>query len=354
MNTEYCESFKSKQPSCSGTGLVTLDVLVNGKEDNQRRLWTGGSCGNVLIILSSLGWKTSPIVCLGEDSASQIIIDDMKNWDVNTDLIFRSSKVSSPIIVERLYNDGESVFHEFKFKCPFCGSPLPRTRPLPSEFLEEAKNKMPCSNVFYFDRASASATKLAKKAKAQGALVVFEPHKLGTRKIFDESVELADIVKYSREQIETDGLSKNAFLEVQTMGAKGLRYKFRSKKGENAVWKEKEAFQVHRVVDSAGAGDWCTAGLINSLCRQGLRSLQESKIEEIESAFDFSQRLAALKCCFEGPRGLMYNLNATELCFFLQNAKLDNSSQVVSLPNETFGKQGQIPLLCPSCFNKKV
>ncbi len=352
MNTNYCKPFKNSL-SCSGTGLVTLDVLVDSKEDNQRRLWAGGSCGNVLIILSYLGWKASPIVCLGEDSASQIIIDDMKKWNVNTELIFRSGKVSSPIIIEKLHNDGESAFHEFKFTCPFCGSPLPRNRPLPSEFIEEAENRMPCSDVFYFDRVSTSAIRLARKAKSQGALIVFEPHKIGIRKIFEESVNLADIVKYSFEQIETDALSKTALLEVQTLGASGLRYKFRPKKGENGIWKEKKAFQVGRVVDSAGAGDWCTAGLIYSLGAQGLRNLQEKKIEEIESAFDFGQRLAALKCCFEGPRGLMYNLNSDELLFLLQNSRFDNNSQVISLPNETFDKQDQIRLICPSCFKKE-
>lgn len=343
--------FGNATPTCSGTGLVTLDVFINDKTKSYPSLWAGGSCGNVLIILAYLGWKTYPIICLGKDSAAERIINDMRMWNVKTDLIFRSDKTVTPIVVEKLYNSGESAFHEFKFKCPYCGSPLPRNRPLPSEFLDEAENIMPINQAFYFDRTSGPAYKLAKKAKSQGALVIFEPHRIGSRKIFKKSIELAHIVKYSREQIETEGLSENALLEIQTMGSRGLRYKFREK--ENiSEWKEKRAFQVPQIMDTAGAGDWCTAGLIHVVGKKGVSSLRGSSIQDVEDALRFGQALAALKCGYEGARGLMYSISSNKLESLLSNLNNGDLEKPLSLPTPRFSTNTSLPTLCPSCKSK--
>ena len=42
---------------CAGTGLVTLDIVSKANDGLHLKFWTGGSCGNVLIIfvLSRLG-----------------------------------------------------------------------------------------------------------------------------------------------------------------------------------------------------------------------------------------------------------------------------------------------------------
>jgi fructokinase len=354
MSTESGNFFDTSQSTCSGTGLITLDVLMNDENEQNTSLWAGGSCGNVLMILSYLGWKAYPIVCLGKDTAAQTIIDDMKKWNVQTDLIFRSDRIVTPIIVERLHNSGAAVFHEFKFKCPFCGSRLPRNRPLPQEFFEEAKNRMPLNDVFYFDRASNAAIKLAKKAKSRGAMIVFEPHKLGSRKVFKRSVEIADVIKYSCEQINTDGLSEYAFLEVQTLGSRGLKYKIRLREGKVIGWKELEAFQVYKMVDSAGAGDWCTAGLIHVIGKKGLRGLRESSVQDVETALNFGQRLAALKCNYQGARGLMYGMEMDEFKSFLFNINKGEYSKLIPPQIAGFNKSNPPLTLCPSCNNKNT
>lgn len=357
MNSEsraFSKTKQTKQPVCLGTGLITLDVLINGEEKIQRRLMTGGSCGNVLIILSYLGWKTYPIICLGKDSTSRIILKDMKKWGVQTELIFQSGKVSSPIIVEKLYNNGNFAVHQFKFCCPFCGATLPRNRPLPKEFLEEAERKLPYGNAFYFDRASTAAMNLATKAKKQGAVVFFEPHRVGSRRIFKKCLELADIVKYSWDQIEADTLSRNACLEIQTMGAKGLRYRFNGDNENSGGWKERKAFPLKRIVDSAGAGDWCSAGLIYSLGKSALKGLRESTLAEVEMALNFCQGLSALKCNYEGPRGLMYNLKTTEVMHTLQNIMSNQSRLSLPLAEHSLYPKKQTPFSCPSCLSKNL
>lgn len=49
------------RPTVVGTGLVALDVVFNEKQDEPIGRWAGGTCGNVLSILSWLGWSAWPI-----------------------------------------------------------------------------------------------------------------------------------------------------------------------------------------------------------------------------------------------------------------------------------------------------
>ena len=61
--------------------------------------------------------------------------------------------------------------------------------------------------------------------------------------------------------------------------------------------------------DTAGAGDWCTAGLLHALARRGATGLKEATEKEIEDALRLGQALAAVKCRYEGARGVMYAMS---------------------------------------------
>ena len=56
----------SPRPVCAGTGLVALDIVFNGDSTVPPRMWAGGSCGNVLTILSYLGWQAVPLARLAK------------------------------------------------------------------------------------------------------------------------------------------------------------------------------------------------------------------------------------------------------------------------------------------------
>jgi len=60
------------------------------------------------------------------------------------------------------------------------------------------------------------------------------------------------------------------------------------------------------VADTAGAGDWCTAGIIHLLGRKGLAGMAAMEQGDIERAISFGQALAAWNCAYEGARGGMY------------------------------------------------
>ena len=51
-----------------GAGFIALDVLLNGNDNEHFRRRAGGTCGNVLAILSFLGFHSVPIARIFETS----------------------------------------------------------------------------------------------------------------------------------------------------------------------------------------------------------------------------------------------------------------------------------------------
>jgi fructokinase len=301
------------RPVVAGVGLIALDLLLKDSEVQSQSMWAGGSCGNVLIILSFLGWDSFPVAHFAMDVNSSFLIRDLKRWKVHDDFIFRDIRGSTPIVIERLHDDTSAPFHEFEFTCPNCGSRLPRLKRVELPFCKRITRDVPQTQVFYFDRASKSAVELAKQVRKGGGLVVFEPHRLGTDSTFRESIRSAHIVKYSYEQVNGKEVARNAILEIQTFGAEGLRYRLRRKNRRSSGWIRLPAYREEPIVDTAGAGDWCTAGLLDKIGRKGLIGLEKASNGRVRDALMFGQALGALCCKFDGARGLMYNMGAEEM-----------------------------------------
>ena len=49
---------------CVGAGLISLDVLIREGRKIPVSYYVGGTCGNVMMILSYLGWDAYPIARL--------------------------------------------------------------------------------------------------------------------------------------------------------------------------------------------------------------------------------------------------------------------------------------------------
>ena len=64
---------------CVGAGLVSLDILMRGYSDKQVSYKLGGTCGNVMAILSYMGWHTYPIARLDSTDYGKLLLDDMKS-----------------------------------------------------------------------------------------------------------------------------------------------------------------------------------------------------------------------------------------------------------------------------------
>ncbi|MCR5863554.1 hypothetical protein LRS05_16135 [Flavobacterium sp. J372] len=294
-----------------GAGLVALDVIVNGSPSTPAKLCAGGSCGNVLAILSFLGWSSNPIARLNDNSAAEKLLYDFANFSINTELISMTDDGVTPIIIHRILKDGDGKpKHKFEFKIPQTNIWLPSYKPVLASSVKDIISKKRSCNAFYFDRVNRSSIELAKYYKGLGAVIVFEPSSIVDNKQFKECLSISDIVKFSKDRIsnyETLYPEPNAPLEIETLGEDGLR--FRIKNRNNNKWMYNPAYKLDNWTDSAGAGDWCTAGIINELAFDGANSFYNASTEEIQQSLKIGQILGAINCLYDGARGAMYNLD---------------------------------------------
>lgn len=293
--------------TCMGSGLVTLDIIFRA-DSGEPEFMAGGSCGNVLTILSYLGWKSLPVIRLGCDIEGDRIVEDMGMWGVQDRFIERDDRIDSPRIIQRTYA-GKNLRHTFSLRCAH-GKRLPYVRPFRLSSLRRIEGEIPTTHVFYFDRATPSSLEIARRQKRLGALIVFEPPRLRDEKNFRACVEISDILKHCSDAEPEDYGCVRPPLEIQTRGRKGLRYRTVSMLPQTE-WTYLPAFDVCGLVDAAGAGDWLTAGLIHALVRNN--AWQNTTTEILRDSLLFGQSLATLNCLCSGARGLMYNVHSSRL-----------------------------------------
>ena len=342
-----------KVGTCIGAGYIALDVVFNEILKNEPSYWAGGSCGNILSILSFWNWNSYPISRLGDDAASKLILKDVKSWGVKTKFISIEADVDTPIVIERIKKQktGKHI-HKFEWICPNCGSELPHYRPILVNEISSLIEVLPIPQVFYFDRISKSNFELASFLKSQGSIIFFEPSGIKKSVLFEKCLQISDIVKYSEERIEQITMpdKSSILLEIQTLGETGLRYKYFHHTAGKNKWITLKAYPVDEFSDSAGSGDWCSAGIIHFLGKHGKKGLTNLKEKEIEKALNYSQALASLNCMFDGARGLMYsNLSNIDI----ENAvlKIQKKMSTVDIleSQKDIKIQKTMQLICKNC-----
>lgn len=286
-----------------GAGLICLDVLIWDGQRVPISYYVGGTCGNVMMILSYMGWDTYPIARLDGTKDGVRVLDDMKKHRVHTDFV-STQDGKTPVIVQRNFINKDGIpTHKFesrnnigRFYLDFKSLTLKQ-----ANGVIERIDFVP--KVFFFDRVSPAILRLAELFKEKGSVIFFEPSSRGGDvKRFNQCVEVADVIKFSDQRIKDveQFESYKDKLFIQTQGAKGLSYRL------NSGWKHLEPVANDKVVDTAGAGDWTAAALINNLFKNkvmfGICNLLES---DLETALNEAQKVGAESCSYEGARGMM-------------------------------------------------
>lgn len=111
--------------TCIGTGLLTLDVVIPDNQSGPQQVYAGGSCGNVLTILSYLGWRCYPAARLGNDEAGNLVRQEFERFGVSSRFLIESAFERTPIIIEVIRSDKKGQpLHNFRWNCPNCGAAL--------------------------------------------------------------------------------------------------------------------------------------------------------------------------------------------------------------------------------------
>lgn len=341
---------KNVRPTVYGTGLIALDLVINNESSSPLRAWAGGTCGNVLSILAYLGWNAFPIARMNGDSAAQRVKEDMQHCGVKLDFAACEPTTHVPIIVQKIKRDKNGApSHHFSMACPTCGRWLPSFKSVTANSIELLGNQIKKIDVFFMDRLSRASLLLAMQAAAKGALVVYEPSVRADQKFQQEALKIAHIVKYSDQRFnKIDGVMgahSSVLLEVQTLGLKGLRFRHRLNKC-TADWEYLAAVKAPQLIDACGSGDWCTAGLLAKIARNGQKGLRSAKIKTIREGLRYGQALAAWNCGFEGARGGMYQVKSNVL-----DSKIDKILKGCStpIPRKSYYAQNHALVACPAC-----
>lgn len=280
-----------------------MDVLLDGK-DRLAYSGIGGSTGNVLSILAFLGWESVPLVNLGRDRVGAAIHREFSTLGADVTHMRLDRTLTSPLLYQ--FAGDPSQAPRYSFGCPVCGRARKFNENLVDSGGADFDRCAAESNVFFFDRVTSGTVRMAAAARAGGSLVFFEPSAISpNRDLFMAALKSAHVVKYSADRILepfTDVLSWG-FIEIQTQGARGLRFRKHSLAPD---WIELPALRSSQVADTSGAGDWCTAGFLHALlaCREGAE-MRDASYNEVYHSLRLGQSIAALSVGHVGARGLM-------------------------------------------------
>jgi sugar/nucleoside kinase (ribokinase family) len=334
--------------TCIGVGFVAADI-VEGSVDEF--VAAGGSCGNVMAILAWLGWNAVPVSRLGRDWAAKVIRKDLGNVGGNLAGLSDEESVQTPIVIQRFVKDkaGRRT-HRFSLTCPECGGWLPRYRSLTLGQADNVIAGATAPNTFYFDRVSPAALKIAKWAKDEGALIVFEPSVIGDEPQFRKAVDVCHVLKYSHDRLghlRDLGEAHSPRVIVETLAEEGLRVRWRGH------WSELSAFEAPWFRDGAGSGDWCSAGLIHRLGAKGAAIFETLQKPLLLAALRFGQALAAVNCGYEGSRGAMLALSRDQMAAALTKLA-SRKPDFDPVENEPSGNDSGVPKrICATCSTPK-
>ena len=315
----YREKFRvvgDDKPSarCIGSGIYNLDTIVvreypdgpAGKRFKERTVVeeAGGTCANVMCLLSYFGLETYPQACLDDSPEGCKITEDLGRY--GCDLRFVSNTPEggttllrvthkrnpdgTPKISVRAGSPGGSRFPKRKFL---------RARDQAPSFVKELTSEF-IPDFYFFDSPAAGHRYIAKELRTLGTTVCFEPSVISTNADL-ECVSISDIIKFSDENVPdtsfADSFSDKLF--VQTLGKDGLRYKLRD--GE---WRKLPGIPNDNVVDTEGAGDCVTAAIIYGIAKTR-RKIGELKEEEIVHILSDAQHFASKNVSHLGSKAVI-------------------------------------------------
>lgn len=277
-------------PLVVSSGFTTIDIRMG----DELIASPGGTATNVARALTTLGWQSTMVGTVGSDPAAHLIKQVLDADGVQNDDLVSDSSWLTPVLLQVT---GERQ-HVWGYHCPVCGARYAKHRPPAGDSAQALVNRLTVPDVFFFDRTSLFTLALAKAWSEAGSFVVFEPATLGRPHLFTQALDVADLVKFSAERRRSfDSLLDGASVtQVETLGIEGARFRMQGQR----EWRYAPGLGTVDVIDTVGAGDWTTAGIIDSLW--STRSEGGIRVDEegMTAALVQGQSLGAAACGWSG------------------------------------------------------
>lgn len=286
-----------------GAGFACVDLI---KGTTRSHISLGGTAANVLTILSQLGFETK---LLTAEYAGELGVWYKNALQIRqiSPIYFQKSKKRLSVIIEDI--DPNNNAHFFRTSCSNCKNSFMNVILPSDEKAEKLIPEMDNCNLLFYDRFSSGINYLANINKEGWNM--YEPNAFRMYANLLSGCQSSDIVKFSLERIPDricdqllhDLIDTRAKIVIVTMGQKGLRLTVK-KNGGWGEWNYLPSIDNENLVDTAGAGDWLTAGFLYELLLEYpvVQTIaQEKLVEKIKKA----QLLATAACGFTGAQGIL-------------------------------------------------
>ena len=306
---------------CMGSGQYIFDVIIvrkypNGFVVGKKNEYVeetitedaAGTCGNVMCMLQHLGWTAQPQVKLLDNEEGKLFKESLESFGCDTRYVKLDPEGGFYRLTCTHRKDNKTG--EYKLSRRGSGpegSIYPKVKPLRIKGVDEVTpflasiDKVP--DVYFFDTFDAGPRVIAENLRKRGSLIYFEAEKMDKLSTFMNSAKVADIVKFSNENVP-DASVCDTFTDklcIQTLGSEGLRFKLR-----DGAWIKVPPMPVENVVDWEGCGDTTTAVFINELGKLGLPKIADLTEDQVRRALEKACEKAAVCTQYYGSKGWVY------------------------------------------------
>jgi fructokinase len=293
----------------AGEALVDLLPAVDRGGDAAFCAAVGGSPFNVAVALGRLGVRAAFLGAVSTDAFGDRIVRTLEESGADTGLVTRVDRPTPLAVVTMVREEARYAFYDDGTAAR--GMTLRELKPLPGE-----------TTLFHFgsmalaaEPASSTLIARAKTARADRLVCIdpnvrpaIAPNAPDYRRNLDQAMEVADIVKLSRADLDwlRPGTTPSEFARERLAAGATLVIVTRGSDGAAAFMPHHEcevpAVPV-AVVDTIGAGDAFTAGLLAHLASVGIATraaLVALTPDDLDAALRLAAMVAALTCARAG------------------------------------------------------
>ena len=281
---------------CVGEILVDMIATVDNKNISYQRK-AGGAPFNVACAINKFGGHASFVGSVGNDTIGNFLKFFIKEQNLSSYYLHQHGDRNTTLAFVDLDHEGERSFCFYRQNT--ADYILPN---VPEEMLDESKVVHVGSLMLSHEEGITYAKDLIKKAKDKNKLISFDvnyrtdifPNTEYAIKVYKEIIELADIVKFSEDEVsiftEEYVYNLDDKLLCISLGSKGSFYKFQGIEGVVP------SIKVHPV-DTTGAGDAFYAGILSIISDFGKENWNEKLFKQ---AFQFGNVCGALNTLGKG------------------------------------------------------
>lgn len=290
---------------CCGEALIDMIPAVDNAGGQSLKPHAGGAVFNTAIALGRLGIRSNFLSGISTDLFGKILLDELHNSNVSTDLVIRSDRPTTLAFVE--LNDGHA---SYVFYDENTAGRMLDPQDLPA--IPDAAQAMYFGGISLINEPAADFYRALAVHESKNRVIVADPNiranfimdEVRYRARLDQLIACVDILKVSDEDLNwiVPG-SLNPLEKATILLERGPKVVVltRGSDGACALFGDDQRVEVPvqkvTVVDTVGAGDTFNAGFLANLSENGLLDRNHFKgidEDDFKRALEYGAKVAAI------------------------------------------------------------